>query len=243
MKNNEADRQAYWWLHARARPAFRMAVENLPRYIATARVAKHRLFVWLDAVVLPDSKVIAITFDDNWTFGVLHSRIHEVWTLAQCGWHGKGNDPTYNPTTCFETFPFPEPTAEQRAAVAAAAKELDALRNNWLNPPEWTKTETLEFPGSVGGPWKRYVHDADERGGGVVRYPRLVPKDDTAAAKLKKRTLTNLYNEAPAWLTNAHRRLDETVFAAYGWPPSLSDDEILARLLELNLTRAEQTEK
>ena len=82
--------------------------------------------------------------------------------------------------TCFETLPFPEPTPAQRDAIAAAAKELDDLRNNWLNPPEWTKTEVLEFPGSVDGPWKRYVHDANAKGIGTVRYPRLVPRTPTA---------------------------------------------------------------
>ena len=56
--------------------------------------------------------------------------------------------------------------------------------------------------------------------------------------ELKRRTLTNLYNERPAWLDTAHRRLDEAVFNAYGWPPNLSDDEVLARLLALNQERA-----
>ena len=126
----------------------------------------------------------------------------------------------------------------QRDAIAAAAKELDALRNAWLNPPEWTKTEILEFPGSVGGP-----------GSGICTIPTSAasawcatrgswPGTRRAAEKLKKRTLTNLYNEMPTWLRNAHRRLDEAVFAAYGWPPDLSDDDLLARLLELNLSRA-----
>lgn len=106
------------------------------------------------------------------------------------------------------------------------------LRNNWLNPPEWTKTEVLTFPGSADGPWGRYVKN------GVVHYPRVVAKDDECAAQLKKRTLTNLYNQRPAWLAQAHARLDEAVFAAYGWPAALSDDELLAKLLELNLARA-----
>ena len=57
-------------------------------------------------------------------------------------------------------------------------------------------------------------------------------------ADLKQRTLTNLYNQRPAWLDTAHRRLDEAVFNAYGWPPDLSDDEVLARLLALNQERA-----
>ena len=146
--------------------------------------------------------------------------------------------PRYTPSTCLYTFPFPEPTPAQRDAIAAAAKELDRLRSNWLNPPEWTRTEVLEFPGSVDGPWKRYVADPDARGIGTVKYPRTVPKDAASAANLKKRTLTNLYNDRPTWLKDAHRRLDDAVFAAYGWPPSLSDDDLLARLLALNLSRA-----
>jgi hypothetical protein len=107
-----------------------------------------------------------------------------------------------------------------------------------LNPPEWTRTETLEFPGSIDGPWRRYVITPDARGVGTVRYPRLVPKGEASAIQLKKRTLTNLYNERPAWLANVHRRLDEAVFAAYGWPADPSDDDLLARLLDLNLARA-----
>lgn len=73
---------------------------------------------------------------------------------------------------------------------------------------------------------------------GTVRYPRIVPKDDEAAAKLKERTLTKLYNQRPTWLDLAHRKLDEAVFAAYGWEPGISDEEILERLLALNLERA-----
>jgi hypothetical protein len=94
------------------------------------------------------------------------------------------------------------------------------------------------FTGSIDGPWKRFVTDAGDRGIGTVKYPRLVPKDGRAAAELKKRTLTNLYNQKPTWLTNAHAALDAAVFAAYGWPVGLSDDELLAKLLELNLSRA-----
>jgi hypothetical protein len=71
-----------------------------------------------------------------------------------------------------------------------------------------------------------------------VRYPRVVARDEECAKELKKRTLTNLYNQRPAWLDLAHRRLDEAVFAAYGWPVALSDDELLARLLALNLEKS-----
>jgi hypothetical protein len=84
------------------------------------------------------------------------------------------------------------------------------------------------------------VHDPDAKGIGTVRYPRLVPKDEEAAAKLKQRTLTKLYNQRPTWLDLAHRKLDEAVFAAYGWDPGMSDNEILTRLLALNQERAAQ---
>jgi hypothetical protein len=180
--------------------------------------------------------VIAFAKSDDYFFGVLHSRPHLLWALT-LGTRLETR-PRYTPTTCFETFPFPEPTAAERDAVAAAEKELDALRSNWLNPPEWTRTEVLEFPGSVNGPWKCYIHDPNERGLGTVRYPRTVPRDAACAARLQKRTLTNLYNERPTWLANAHRKLDEAVAAAYGWPADLPDDDLLARLLALNLTRA-----
>jgi hypothetical protein len=80
--------------------------------------------------------------------------------------------------------------------------------------------------------------DADARGIGTVRYPRLVAKDEQCAKLLAARTLTNLYNQRPTWLDLTHRKLDEAVFAAYGWPPDLSDEDILARLVALNLARA-----
>ena len=95
----------------------------------------------------------------------------------------------------------------------------------------------LEFPGSANGPWARYVHDPDSRGIGTVRYPRLVPNSDDSARELARRTLTNLYNERPTWLRLAHQKLDAAVFAAYGWPENLTDDEILEKLLALNLER------
>ena len=101
---------------------------------------------------------------------------------------------------------------------------------------EWTRREVLEFPGSTTGPWSRYVYDPDARGIGTVRYPRLIPKDAASAKTLQKRTLTKLYNERPTWLALAHQKV--AAAAAYGWPAELAEDEILARLLKLNLERA-----
>lgn len=137
--------------------------------------------------------------------------------------------------------PAPYGAEAHRIAIAAAGEELNGLRERWLNPAEWTKTVTLEFPGSPSGPWSRFI-DAEtvnpQAGVGTVRYPRLEPRDADCAAQLKKRTLTALYNERPAWLDHAHKKLDAAVAAAYGWPADLSDEQILGKLLALNLERA-----
>ena len=122
----------YWWLHMEPRPGMRKAFEGLDRYIVTPRVSKHRLFVWLDKRTLPDSATIAIARDDDYAFGVLHSRFHELWALAM-GTQLESR-PRYTPTTCFETFPFPEPGEDEREAIAEATARLNELREGWLNP-------------------------------------------------------------------------------------------------------------
>ncbi len=238
-KNKRAAYRERWWIHVEPRPAMRAALEGLSRFLATPTVSKHRLFVWMEWPTLADHQLIAFPLQADYDFGVLHSTVHELWARA----HGtqvreRESGFRYTPTTCFETFPFPDPTEEQREAIASAARELDQLREHWLNPPEWVREEILEFPGATDGPWARYVHDPDDRGIGTVRYPRLVAKDEDAAARLAKRTLTNLYNQRPTWLANAHQALDEAVATAYGWPADLPDEEILERLLALNLQRS-----
>jgi type II restriction/modification system DNA methylase subunit YeeA len=233
------DKRDFWWLHWRTRPEMNAALARLPRFIATPRVSKHRLFTWMESPSYPDSALIVFARSQDYFFGVLHSRIHEVWGRLQgTQLREKESGSRYTPTTSFETFPLPHPTPEQMQEISESARSLDELRCNWLNPPEWTKEETLEFPGSVVGPWARYTHDANAQGIGTVKYPRIVAKSDKEAEQLAKRTLTNLYNERPAWLDLAHKRLDEAVFLAYSWDSSISDEEILTRLLALNHKRA-----
>ena len=225
----------YWWLHAEPCEVMRKKIEPLDRFLATITTSKYRLFVWMCPATLPDHQLVAFARSDDYFFGLMHSRAHEVWGLRM-GTRLEDR-PRYTPTTCFETFPFPEPFAAHEAEIGKAAKKLNALRERWLNPPEWTRTETLEFPGSVDGPWKRYIAAEDVGDGvGTVRYPRTVPKNEECAVRLKARTLTNLYNERPAWLDHAHRELDELVLAAYGLQPGITDEELLAKLLELNLS-------
>ncbi|HML24423.1 MAG TPA: N-6 DNA methylase [Aggregatilinea sp.] len=220
--NRDRQRRENWWRMGRSGSDYRASVAGLTRQIFTPRVAKHRVFVWVDVRVFPDSAVVAIARSDDYFFGVLHSKLHEVWSLRMGTWLGKGNDPRYTPTTTFETFPFPWPPGQEPTdhptyrAINAAAQQLHTEREAWLNPPG-------------------------------------VPE-----SRLKKRTLTNLYNalqvfrgEASGRVETAagdfaprldvlHRTLDEAVCDAYSWPHAIlaDEEEMLRRLLALNLERA-----
>jgi type II restriction/modification system DNA methylase subunit YeeA len=153
-----------WWLHLRPRSNMRAAVRFLDRYIITPRVSKHRVFVWRPTATLADSATFVFARDDDYFFGVLHSRPHELWA------RGTGTQLRevesgfrYTPTTTFETFPLPHPTAEQNQAIAVAAKELDRLRQGWLNPAgvasEDLGLRTLTNLYNAPPGWLRQVHD------------------------------------------------------------------------------------
>ncbi len=123
-----------------ARPEMRRALTGLPRFLVTPRVSKHRVFAWVNGDVLPDCQLIVFARADDYFFGVLHSRPHEVWALAQgTQLREKESGFRYTPTTCFETFPFPQPTAAQEQAIAEAARALDVARGNWLGDRSDTK--------------------------------------------------------------------------------------------------------
>jgi type II restriction/modification system DNA methylase subunit YeeA len=229
-KDRNTRTRDFWWLFERPRADLRRRLSGLRRYMVTPVVAKHRVFVWLSAASLPSNLLDAIVRDDDVSFGILHSRFHELWSLRLCTWLGVGNDPRYTPTTTFESFPFPEcarpsrPTTgretDQRAQlISAAAKSLDTLRENWLNPSEMVN--------AISEPSRQ--------------YPDRIVARPGSEADLRKRTLTNLYNLRPPWLENAHLELDRVVARAYDWndySPSMPDDEIISRLLKLNLERA-----
>jgi hypothetical protein len=196
-QNRRAAYAEKWWQYAEARPGMRKALTGLKRYIATPGVSKHRLFVWVSAGVLCNQGTLVFARDDDYFFGLLHSRIHEVWARAQgTQLREEESGCRYTPTTSFETFPLPRPGPEQAEAIAVAARELVEQRDRWLKPESATPVE------------------------------------------FKKRTLTTLYNARPTWLDLAHKKLDSAVAAAFGFPSDITDDQILARLLELNHEQA-----
>ncbi len=229
-KNKRDTYTRTWWRHARPWPDMNQSLAALPRFIVTPTVAKHRLFAWMVHPTLPDHQLIAIARDDDTTFGILHSRFHEAWSLRLGT--ALEDRPRYTPSTTFETFPFPQGLSPDRPAVtyaddphaqaiAHAAQALVAARDRWLNP-----AELVDRVSEV-----------------VAGFPdRIMPKNPGAAATLRTRTLTALYNQRGkpegVWLDNLHRALDEAVAAAYGWPADLSAEELLTRLLALNQARS-----
>lgn len=249
-KNNREAYRRNWWRFAEARPALRSAIRGLRRFIATVAHSKHRFFTWLPVTTSPDQALITVARSDDTTFGILHSRCHELWSLRLGS--PLEDRPRYTPTTCFETFPFPagltpadtahqrteaidggalipadlSPEARARAEpIARAAQRLVQLRDAWLNPPEWTER----------------VPELVPLGLAVSPYPERIVAKEGFEADLAQRTLTKLYNQRPAWLAQAHATLDAAVAAAYGWgdgAAALADEEILRRLLALNLERS-----
>lgn len=215
-----------WWEPHWPRPEMRSRIKRLSRYLVTAETAQHRVFAWLSYPVLPDKNLIVVPREDDLMFGLLQNRFHTAWSLR------KGSDledrPRYTHTTTFATFPFPpgmSPTDSVQAArglaaaseIEAAARNLDTLRSNWLNPDDLVMVES-EIAGDL--------------------PDRLIPRSPDAARTLARRTLTQLYNDRPAWLVEAHRTLDAAVAKAYDWPTDISDDEALSRLLNMNKQRS-----
>ena len=249
--NAERRTRECYWQFKRLGTDCKSALRGLPHYIATPEVSKHRVFTLLAATVAPDKNLVVVARGDHCTLGTLQSRVHEVWALQQGT--SLEDRPRYTSKTTFRTFPFPAgltpaDTAHQRtealpdgalipanlppavrehaAAIARAAKRLTDLRDAWLNPPEWTER----------------VPEVVPLGMDYSPYPDRIVAKPGFEKDLAKRTLTNLYNQRPAWLAQAHDTLDAAVAAAYGWAdwtPAMADDEILRRLLALNLERAQ----
>ena len=184
----------YWWLHGRPRIEMRQALKGLSRYIVTSQVSSHRFFSHVDGKVLPDKTLVVFARDDDYFFGVLHSRVHEVWVFALGTQLREAKSGLrYIISTCFETFPFPEPTSEQREAVAKAARELNRLREGWLNPPNAPesvlKKRTLTNLYNARPTWLQQVHERLDK---AVSDAYGWPPDLPDAAILERLLVLNL---------------------------------------------------
>jgi hypothetical protein len=210
--NNRASYRDQWWIFGEPRKDFRPALVGLPRYIVTIETAKHRFFVFLDASILPDNKLINIASDDAYLLGVLSSRVHVRWALSAGGRIGYGNDPVYVKSVCFDAFPFPVATPEQANRIRELGEKLDAHR----------KARQALYPDlTLTGMYN--VLEAMREGRELTDKERLIHDQGLVTV-----------------LRQLHDALDAAVADAYGWPQDLPDEEILARLVTLNAERTQE---
>lgn len=214
-QNRDKDIRGNWWTFGRARPELRCCLKGLNRYIATVETSKHRFFVFLDESILPDNMLVNIALDDAFFLGVLSSRIHVCWALTAGGRLGVGNDPRYNKTRCFDPFPFPEASETSKARIRELGEALDAHRRRRQELfPNLTMTG---------------MYNVLEK----LRAGEPLSKKDK---EIHEQGLVSV-------LKQIHDDLDAAVFEAYGWPATLTDEEILERLVALNAERAAEEKR
>ncbi|MFT5196506.1 MAG: hypothetical protein ACI85U_003542, partial [Candidatus Promineifilaceae bacterium] len=199
-----------WWLFGRTRPALRNALTGLNRYIATVETSKHRTFQFLETHIIPEHKLVAFALEDAYFLGVLSSKIHVLWAIVAGSNNGVGNDPVYVKTKCFDPFPFPNTTDEQKARIRELAEQLDSHRKR-------QQAQHLKL-----GLTDMY---------NVLEKLRAEEPLSDKEKVIHEQGLVSI-------LKQIHDDLDAAVFEAYGWPYDLTDEEILERLVALNAERA-----
>lgn len=206
-------RQSYrenWWVFGEPRKEMRRALCNQLKYISTVETAKHRVFQFLEKDISPDNMLVNIALSEGYALGVLSSSVHVKWSLAAGGWLGVGNDPRYNKTRCFDTFPFPNATPHQKRVIGQLAEELDAHRKRVLaeHPDRLTLTE---------------LYNVLEKGRS---------REELTAREMEIYQLGQV-----GVMLDLHGRIDHAVADAYGWPADLEDARILENLVALNAER------
>ncbi len=196
-----------WWIFGRPRSEIRPALAGLPRYIVTVETTKHRTVQFLGAETLPDNMLVAIGLADASQLAVLSSRFHVVWALSAGG--TLEDRPRYNKSLCFDPFPFPNPSEPLKARLRQLGEDLDAHRKaQQAQHPKLTLTA---------------MYNCLEK---LCAGDRIEGKD--------KET----YDQGLIGiLRDLHDQIDTAVAEAYGWPATLTDDEILHNLVALNRER------
>jgi len=208
--NNDSRLKREWWRYRRSNASIRNGVKQLSRYIATTRTAKHRVFQFFNSNVMAESGVVMIFLEDAYYLGILSSKVHIAWTLAQGS--VLEDRPVYNHASCFYTFPFPDPAYDKKQKILEIGEKLDAHRKQvQAQHPDVTITGMYNLLEKL------------RRGEQFTDHDRAY----------NNKALVSI-------LKQIHDELDAAVFDAYGWESDISDEEILKRLVALNAQRAEE---
>lgn len=230
LEMKDKARREKWWLFGRSNQEIRNAINNLPRYIATCRTAKHRVFVFLNENILPDAKLIAIGLSDSYFLGILSCYLHVTWSFNTGAFLGVGDDPNYNHSDCFGKFPFPDPSENLKQQIRELGERLDSHRKQvQANHPEITITAMYNC---------------------LEKMRSGEPFTDGDREFNNKALISTL--------KQIHDDLDRLAFQAYGWDDLIPlwqqtqtepqnteikeqlEQSILQRLVDLNAERAEE---
>lgn len=209
-QNNRETRRLKWWLFGENQPRLRRGVEELQRFIVTPETSKYGAFVFFSGRFIPDHSLYAVATDDAFVLGVLSSRLHRAWSLVAGSRLGFGNDPRWRNVTCFEPFPFPQTQKNKEQWVRELGEALDRHR----------KQQQAQHPKlTITGMYN--VLEKLRSGEPLNEKDRVIHEQGLVSV-----------------LKQIHDDLDAAVFDAYGWPTTLTDEEILERLVALNHERA-----
>jgi len=212
-QNRRKTRRENWWLFSETNPSMRDALSGLSRYIVTPMTAKHRLFTFLDTHILPDQGLIAIALSDGYHLGILSSRIHVIWSLAAGG--TLEDRPRYNNSQCFDPYPFPPATEDEKTTIRELGEQLDRHRKERLD-----RNDDLTMTALYN----------------VLKKERRNEDLDKSEREIHEKGLVGVLKEL-------HDELDAAVARAYGWDPGLSEEEILQKLVDLNAERRAEEEE
>ena len=208
--NNDERLRNFWWRFRRSNETYFSFIEGLDRYIATVETTKHRVFVFVEGTDVLEHGVIGFGLRDAFHFGVMSSRIHVTWALGSGG--TLEDRPRYNKDICFDPFPFPSTTGDQKQIISDKAEELNLHRTRALTEHHHiTMTDLYNV---------------------LERFRAGEALDDVER---------RIFNDGLVLiLKELHDKLDAAVADAYGWPADLADEDILARLVTLNKERAKR---
>jgi hypothetical protein len=214
--NNRQSYKERWWIFGEPRDEIRPALEGIERFIATPVTQKHRTFEFLPSEILPDDALMIFADPDAFCLGVLHSKIFLTWFSSTAS--TLEDRPRFIKAQCFDPFPFPAANNIQKQTVRIIAEGLDAHRKQVL-----TVHPHLTLTG---------LYNVLE----MLRTGRKLNDLDDSDRTIFEDGLVLILKE---W----HDRLDAAVAESYGWPATLSDDEILTRLVALNKERSEEEKR
>ena len=126
-ENGREDHLQTWWRYWRRREDLLTRIAGLKRYVACSRISLRPIFEFISTDIRPNDALMAFAFDDDYSFGVIQSKLHWEWWKAKCSTLEARL--RYTTNSVWDTFPWPQkPTQKQVEAVAHAAQALRTSR-------------------------------------------------------------------------------------------------------------------